>query len=262
MRATRLIQNLLLAVAIASSAAYAAGADPLEEVRACLDAQAPPDSSVQQVRFLSTSKTGTEREILGTVTWKRYSEKTARVLARVTGPEDLRDSAVLLIQRKDGGSDLFSYLPELRKVRRLQTSTLKGNLFGSDFTYEDFQQLQGMAEGETSVDGESQLDGAPVWRVTRTPLPDSKSMYERVVSYIEKERCLLLKAEMWERGDRLRKVMTTDPERLFEADGVRIPRSVLLRDEKRGTRTELQLLDIDLDAKIHRKDLEVSALER
>ncbi|MDJ0785856.1 MAG: outer membrane lipoprotein-sorting protein [Myxococcota bacterium] len=231
-------------------------------MKACLDAQAPPDSSVQQVRFTSVSKTGSEREILGTVLWKRFSEKTARVLARVTAPEDVRGSAVLLIQRKDGGSDLFSYLPELRKVRRLQTTTLKGNLFGSDFTYEDFQQLQGMADGETVVEGEEMLDQAAVWKVTRTPPAESRSMYERVVSYIEKERCLLLKAEMWEGPERLRKVMTADVERLFDEGGVRIPRSVTLVDQKRGTRTELELLEIDLAKKIKRKELDVTALEK
>ena len=256
------MRALSLLAALLWVAPLPAAADPLEEVRACLDSQSPPDSSFQEVRFLSRSKTGSEREILGTVIWKRYSEKTARVLARVTAPEELRDSAVLLIQRKDGGSDLFSYLPELRKVRRLQTSTLKGNLFGSDFTYEDFQQLQGMADGETAVDGATDLDGTPAWKVTRTPSPESKSMYARVVSYIEKDRCLLLRSEMWEKGDRLRKVMTVDVDQLFEEDGVRIPRQVLLSDEKRGTQTELELLEVDLGKKIKRKDLEVSALER
>ncbi len=252
----------LLPVVLSLGLSLPAGADPLAEVKACLEAQAPPDSSVQQVRFKSTSKTGSEREILGTVVWKRFSESTSRVLARVTAPEDLRDSAVLLIQRADGGSDLFSYLPELRKVRRLQTTTLHGNLFGSDFTYEDFQQLQGMAEGETTADGEAMLDGVAVWKVTRMPADEAKSMYQRVVSYIEKERCLLLRAEMWESEDHLRKVMTADPSRLFEAAGVRIPRMVLLVDERRGSQTELELLDVDLGKKVRRKDLDVSALER
>ena len=37
------------------------------------------------------------------------------------------------------------YLPELRSVRRVTGNTLSGTLLGTDFTYEDFLHIYGLA---------------------------------------------------------------------------------------------------------------------
>ena len=55
------------------------------------------------------------------------------------------------------------------------------------------------------------------------------------MSFIERERCVVLKAEMWEPGDLLRKVMTTDVESILDENGTRIPRRILLEDRKKGS---------------------------
>ena len=76
----------------------------------------------------------------------------SKVVLKVLEPPDLRDTGVLFIEKKDDPADMFIYLPDLEKVRRVTTRMLSGSLFGSDFTYEDFQQIQGMArEGSFSA---------------------------------------------------------------------------------------------------------------
>ena len=227
----------------------------------------PADSSVQDVRFLSRDKGGYEREILATVMWKRFDNGLSRVIARVEAPVDLRGSALLVIEKEAGPmevkADLFMYLPELRKVRRITTHTLSGNLFGSDFTYEDFQNLQGMAmKGETERLPDAELEGVPVWVLSHRPGTGSGSSYARVVSYVERERCVPLKVEMWELGERLRKVLTTDRDKIFEEKGVRMPSLLVLEDLKRGSSTRLELLKIDLKRRVKRFEFSPTALER
>lgn len=253
-----LVLGLLLALA---SAGVARGDEALTEVGACMGRNLPAESSVQDVRFVSRDRLGNEREILATLKWKRFENDLARVVIRVEEPEDLRNSAVLLIQR-EGGADLFTYLPELRKVRRIHSRSLSGNLFGSDFTYADFQLLHGMLEEGAAELAEAELDGKAVWVVSQRPAVGEASDYERVVSFVDRGTCLLWKAEMWEAGGRLRKVLRTDLDGVFEEDGVRLPRRVVLEDLKRETSTRLELTRIDLHRKPKRAEFSPSALER
>jgi hypothetical protein len=254
----------IVALALALGlAAPGAGAEGVAEVAACLARNLPRDAARQEVLFVSRDRAGSERQIRAEVVWKRFEGDRVRVRARVEAPEDLRDSAVLWIQRDDGGADLFAWLPELKKTRRIQTASLGGSLFGSDFTYEDFQQLHGMAlAGATQLLPQAELEGTPVWVVERRPAAEAGSVYERVVTFVERERCLLLRAEMWEPGGRLRKVLSVDAEAPFEQDGVRVPRRVLLEDQRRGTTTRLELLELDLAHAVRRADLTPTALER
>lgn len=228
----------------------------------CMRDNLPRDSSVQELRFVSEDRSGHRREILAELKWKRIGEGQARALVRVSAPDDLRGSAVLVIQN-DGGADLFMYAPELRKVRRISTHTLSGQLFGSDFTYEDFLILQGMAlAGDTQRLDDAEVDGVPVYVLAQHPAPEAGSAYERVVSYVARGDCTLVQAEMWEPGERLRKVLTADREVLFEEDGVRLPRRLRLEDRKKESATVLELITIDLSQRIKRAELSPTALER
>ena len=49
---------------------------------------------------------------------------------------------VLLLEKKDRMPDQFMYLPELRKVRRVTKRSVAGSMFGTDFSYEDFERFQ------------------------------------------------------------------------------------------------------------------------
>jgi hypothetical protein len=237
-----------------------AASDGVASVADCMQQNLPSDHSVQDVRFVSRDRAGSQREILATVTWKRF-DSLSRSLARVQSPEDLRGVAVLIAERDDG-ADLFLYSPELQRTRRITSHALSGNLFGSDFTYEDFLLLYGMAErGSTERLPDAELDGRAVWVLAQNT-PDDESAYERVVAFVDRDSCLLVKAEMWESGERLRKVLTTDREAVFEQGSVRIPRKILLEDLKKGSSTRLEALTIDLDKKVGPGDVSPRALER
>ncbi|MHC4710385.1 MAG: outer membrane lipoprotein-sorting protein, partial [Planctomycetota bacterium] len=201
-------------------------------------------------------------EITGKVWWRRFEKGRLRVLLRVQGPEDLRGSALLLIERSSG-SDMFLYLPELRKTRRITSHTVSGSLFGSDFTYEDFQQIQGINLGrEIQALPDATLDGVPVHVIAQRPAPGTGSSYERVVSYVTRDGCVPIRSEMWEPGERLRKLLTADLSKLYEQKGVRIPTHLRMEDRLSRSSTDLVLSDIEVGKKIPRRYFEMTALER
>lgn len=252
---------LLVAVLVLLAQQAGASGETVADVERCLRANFPKATSVQRVRFQTRDRTGEGREIEGRVWWRRFPDGRSRVLYRVLSPADLRGSAVLAIQRGDGGSDLFSYLPELRKVRRISSQSLQGSLFGSDFTYEDFQYLQGLREQkEVEIEPGASHDGD--WTLSSTPDASSGSAYTRVVLTVDKKTCLPVRTEFYEAGDRLRKVMTLDPEQVFEQDGARIPMHVEMTDRLEESRTELDVLEVEVGRKVPRRVFDMKALER
>ena len=77
------------------------------------------------------------------------SPRTARsrVLIEFSLPDDLRGASVLLLERKPPGErDMFMYLPELRSVKRITSRMVTGSMFGTDFSYEDFEMIEDYAE--------------------------------------------------------------------------------------------------------------------
>jgi hypothetical protein len=243
--------------------ALAAGADEdADEILACVQRNFPEETSVQMMEFRSTDRLGDGRTLRAKVWWKRHEDGLSRVMLRLRKPPDLRGAGLLLIEKKPR-TDMFVYLPDLEKVRRVTTRMLSGSLFGSDFTYEDFQRLQGMElEGRSERLADATLDEVPVHVVAHHPAPDAGSGYERVVTYVARDTCLPLKSEMWERGERLRKVLTADRESVFQADGVRISRKLLMEDLRDKTSTHLIVTEIEVGTEIHKKIFSVLNLER
>ena len=235
-----------------------AEADSLIE---CAKNNTPAKSSRQRVEFHSMDRDGHGREISATVSWERNDGKS-RVLLRIHEPADLRGAGLLLLEKSDQ-TDMFIYLPELKKVKRVTSHMLRGSLFGSDFTYEDFMQFQGISvEGRSEELEGSTLDGVDVRVLVQYPSDDAGSAYERIVSYWDRETCIPLKTEMYETGSKLRKVLTINRENLFHSNGAVIPQEVVMKDLRDQTSTRLVIKDIEIDIKIPRKFFSKSGLEQ
>lgn len=233
-----------------------------DAIAACVQKNLPETTSVQTFHFRTADRAGSERQITGKVWWRRFEDGLSRVLLGVGEPGDLRGSALLLIERSSG-SDMFLYLPEMRKTRRITSHSVSGSLFGSDFTYEDFQQIQGVRqEGETEALPDTTLEGVPVHVVAQRPAPEAGSSYARVVSYVTRDGCVPIRSEMWEPGERLRKVLTADLSSLYDEDGVRIPTHLRMEDRLQRSSTDLFFSDIEVGEKIPRRYFDMTALER
>jgi hypothetical protein len=258
----RLIPTLILAIGLASVAA-AAELETAEEIDACISANRPEQTSVATLTFRAKDRVGSVTEKSGTLTWKKFDDGLSRVVLRFHYPNDLRGSAVLLIGKKEKLPDMFMCLPALQKVRRVTTRMVSSSMFGTDFSYEDFQRLQGYSQSLTSRRLEDAVvDGRPVYVVERTLAADSGSAYERIVDYVDRETCVALKTESHETGGRLRKALIADPAKLERIGGLWVPRSSVMRDLLDETETSLEVEKIEIDEKVSRKVFTKTDLER
>lgn len=255
------LARLAASLAVASLAPAALAAD-LGEIDACIERNVPGTTSVQSLAITAVDRMGSERKLAAKHTWKRMSDGTSRNLIEVEAPPEVRGSAYLIVERKDG-EDVFSYLPELGKVRRLQARTISGSLFGTDFSYEDFRHLQSMASSsgrERLADAE--VEGRPVYVLEVIPGADSGSDYERIVAFVDRETCVPVRMEFHAPGGSLRKMLTADPASLSREGRGWVARSVAIRDLAQETETRLEIRAIEVDADVPDRLFTVGHLER
>jgi hypothetical protein len=232
-----------------------------DELFDCAKQNAPSKSIRQKIEFDTLDRMGNRRAIRANMSWARFGEDS-RVMLRVHAPSDLNGAGLLLIEESER-TDLFIYLPDLKKVKRVTSRMLSGSLFGSDFSYEDFMRVQGMRqEGRGEELPGTTLDGVEVRILAQYPAETTGSAYERIVSYWERESCIPIKTEMYEPGGKLRKVLVIDRESLFRSQGSVIPTKLEITDLRDETSTRLSIDDIELNGKISRKVFSTSGLER
>jgi hypothetical protein len=254
-----LARILALVTLFASPAAVAATAaatapETVPEIEKCMRANLPRESSVQTVVFRSTDRVERVSESRARLYWKLFDEGLSKVMVRFSDPSNLRGSGVLMLEQQERRPDTFIYLPELGKVRRVSSRAAASSLFGTDFSYEDFERLMGMsADARRERIEDAKMNGRDVFVVVGYPAADANSAYERVVVRVDKETCVPLQTESYAVGGTLRKQLVVDVARIEQVGDKFVPRLQTMSDLRDETQTELIVEQIELDAKIHKK---------
>jgi hypothetical protein len=236
---------------------------PLETVREiqdCVRANVPEGSSVQTVLLKARDRIGAVKESRAKISWKKFPDGFYRLLLRVSDPPKLRKTGVLLIE-KEGDTDRFIYLPALRRVRRITRQSMSGSLLGTDFTYDQLERVQRMrTEREAGRLEDAEIEGRPVYVLESRASKDDGSLHDRVVEFVDRETCVVLRSEFYEHGDRLRKLLTVDFAEVKHQDGLNIPRRMLLQDLLEESATELVVEEIEVGTQISNRLFSVHEL--
>ena len=246
----RTLVFLLVSMSLGATSLAALAEPALEpgvaEVRECAERNFPKHSARQKL-VLERSVAGSDARMLeATLLWKRGSDGLSRVRVTVDAPPAERGIAFLLIERT-GEDDMFTYLPEFKRVRRITSRAITGSFLGSDLSYEDFQQLQGFADhAKISRLPDGEIGGRPTYVLEAAST--NGGAYEHVRSYFDHETCVLLRAELTGRGvEREVEVAWPDVERVGERW---VPRRLLLRDQAKQSETRLSIRKTEWDIEL------------
>ena len=233
-----------------------------QQVSECAGRNVPVTSSIQGLEMRARDRIGSERTLRAKVWWKRFPDGYTRVLATFSEPSDIEGSGLLMIQI-DGPTQMFLYAPEIRKTRRVTSQMLKGKIFGTDFSYEDFQRVQGAGTAEDMVRlPDSEVDGVEVYVMEGHTPPEAGSAYERSLSFIDKRTCVPIRTELYEKGGSLLKVLIAPPDRIEDTEGMWLPRELVMQDVRDHTQTTLVIESIEVNKKIPNKLFRFDRLER
>ena len=241
----------------AASFAAAIGNAPSErtaaEIDACVRQNFPDDSMIQTVSMVMTDAVGAERTLEAEMFWEKDpTTRLSNVLLRFENPPELRCSAVLVVG-KEPENDMFMYLPEIGRVRRITQRMVSGNMMGTSFSYDDFSRLQGMISSlESERLADEQVAGRAAFVTESRAQPGAD--YERIRSLIDQETCVPLRVEFHRNGGpEPVKVLTVDPAKLVEEKSHWIPREIHMQDIAGRTTTRLVIEKLKVGVPIDRK---------
>jgi hypothetical protein len=233
---------LFLCSALATGASAAPPKAPADmtaaEIQTCVQKNFPDDSMVQTVKMVSVDRLGVERVL------------------------EVRGAAVLVLEKKPQ-NDMFMFLPELGKSRRITSQMVQGNMMGTDFSYEDFQRLQGLL---TSLDSKRMPDATVAERaafVTESVPSDPSSEYSMVRSFVDHETCVPLQVELFVKGSaEPAKRLTMNPKAFSKEKKGVFPREIAMQDLRTETSTTIVIEKLKLSVPIERKRFSASELDR
>ncbi|MEE8397317.1 MAG: outer membrane lipoprotein-sorting protein [bacterium] len=118
-------------------------------------------------------------------------------------------------------TEQWMYLPALGKVRRLITGDAdqpnSGSLFGSELSYEDLERPH-LEDFVFTLEKTGTFAGRPCWVIARRPTPRhaAKSSYSKALLWVDRERLLVLKTQLYDRRGRPLKQITVNEVRRIE----------------------------------------------
>lgn len=124
-------------------------------------------------------------------------------------PADDAGLGFLVLRQADAGQDdMYLFMPGYRAVRRIPVSS-KQRLAGTDLLYEDVRELAGERTDRFTYKtvGTETVDGRAADVISATPKADTVTAYSSRKVWIDKEWLFPLKAEFYDAGEKLWKVL-------------------------------------------------------
>ncbi len=191
----RLIRNLVLMLLLATSAVHADEASVLAQK--VYDRPNGRDL-VTSGRMVLTEK-GRAPRIRELVTYRldKPDGETANLI-RFLDPEDIAGTGLLSIDKADGTTDQWLYLPALDRVRRISSDRKGGRFVGSDLYFEDLQERR-PAEDRHRLLGKQTENGILCEVLESVPVDASNSVYRKRISWIDPATALPQRVDYFEK---------------------------------------------------------------
>jgi len=229
--------------------AGAGSAASLEEIQACLASNIPKTSSSLTVKLHSRHRGGGESRHEGSIRWRRSAEGRSETLICMVYPPAVRGLAYLILG-SDSGVNLWGYLPEKERVIQIHArgAARRARIARTAIGYDDLRYLpMNLSRAEPREPRDSRVGDRRVAVIELSLPPGEDPVYERIVSFVDRESCVPLRTEFYDTADQLLKVATADPGSIHREGEIHVARSLSLEDLKNEVRTELRIERIQVD---------------
>ena len=133
-------------------------------------------------------------------------------------PRDVKGTAMLTFTHKKENDDQWLYLPALKRVKRISSSSQSGSFMGSEFSYEDFGSMEVDKYNYKYLREEkcpsTDLKAIDCFVIERYPT-DKYSGYTRQVVWMDKPEYRAVKIEFYDRKKSLLKTLVLTKFKLY-----------------------------------------------
>lgn len=233
---------LPLAVAAQTGAAAAATADTVLD---CMRGNIPQTLTIKDILLTASDRNGSSRTLQGRLYASREQDKL-RAMIRIASPSDLAGAAYLLRER-EGGDEMYTYLPALAKVRRISGAAVDGSLWGTDLSYGDVKQIANAFSGsQARLEKNETLAGRATHVLSMVPGAADSARFSLLRAWVDAKTCMAIRVDFLD-GEKVRKRLSVEPADLAQSGGYWYASQALMQDLKEGSQTRFKVLGITAD---------------
>ncbi|MFP4370701.1 MAG: outer membrane lipoprotein-sorting protein [Halanaerobium sp.] len=165
-------------------------------------------------------------------------------MAEFTNP---RDRGTRFLKR---GDDLWMFFPDAEDLVKISGHMLEQGMMGSDFSYQDMLESDKLTDlYEFELLGEEEYEGRSAYKLEGIKVPGKEVSYYRRVVWIDSERFVGLKEELYaESGRLLKEAKVLEVE---EIDGRWYPVQMIMENKlRKNTSTEFIVKEIEFNPEL------------
>ncbi len=239
---TPLILLALLVPALAANAQATA-----DDIIAKAAAARHAGNSVQSIQLTQTASNG-QSQVKTADIHTRVDGDAVETHAIVRSPADLAGFQLLSTQDEGGNPVVWLYMNQGGNLLQITGANRKGPFLSTDFSYEDLA-LGDPGDGTHTLIGPEEITVAGTAyvcdKVETTPLPELKSQYGRIITWIDQGSSLPRRIDLLDTGGNVVKRMTFEA---FASHGsTSLPTRIRMENLKKDSNTVLEVTSHQLD---------------
>ena len=158
-----------------------------------------------------------------------------------------QDRGTKFLKRED---DLWMFFPDAEEIIKISGHMLNQGMMGSDFSYQDVMEADKLTDlYDFEIIKEEEFEGRPCYVLEGIAREGVKVSYYRRISWIDKERFIGLKEELYAKSGRILK--ETKANVIEEIEGRWVPiNSVMKNKLRKNTYTEFTITQIKFNLEI------------
>jgi outer membrane lipoprotein-sorting protein len=181
--------------------------------------------------------------------WRKLNPDGIRfnTLTKFSAPAEVRNEAILLLEKPSGENEILIYFPNLKKVRRVEAQQQSSSFMSSDFSYSDLTAVH-VADYDFELKPQEKCPGPEAtarqcYLVVGVPKSEDlkiKLGYKKTVSWIRTDNFMLSQVDYYDlAGEKIKRLQAAET-RIVDTKLKKFFSHKLRMDQlKKGQRTEL-----------------------
>ena len=204
-----------------------------------------PEQSKGIMSMTIVTSTGQER----TFEYETFSKnKGEKSLMKYLKPQRVKGQTILML---NDASDIWTYFPRTKRIRKLATHAKKQKVEGSDFSYEDMGASNTFIEEYKAVRlKDEKKEGQQCYKLELTRKPESTAGYSRLIIWVDIEQFVPLvidyyhddDPELWE------KQLICSNIQLI--DDIYTPTKCIMYNKLDNTQTSMEIIEAHYDVEL------------
>jgi hypothetical protein len=182
-----------------------------------------------------------------------------RTLIRVITPIDLKGTALLTHTHDAAADEQWLYLPVIKRTKRIALETKAGAFLSSQFNFEDLSPFQ-LQKYTYQRQPDEACGDTRCYVVDSIPVA-ATSTYQRIRNWIEHDNFRLVKADFFDRENRLYKTLTVEKYLLYR-DKYWKPEIMRMKDHSLNAETMATWSDMHYDERVDLHTFDAASLQR